>query len=230
MLRPLAAAGLAAGLLAALPALAQTDSGPAAPSATSAVQVGENAGTPGGFVTGMGGGLMRSSKLVGLDVIGLDNVKVGAIDEVLMDGSGRVKAVVLGVGGFLGLGEKRVAVPFDLFLWNTGDVSRSAGPSASVAAGSAPGNPRVGTAAGAERMPGAGISNEVLNAGPERRSGSVDPSTGSAATAGPPATVTVTDAENGPERAIVRLTKADLEKAPAFRYDRDGGAAPGPKP
>ena len=160
------------------------------------------------------------SKLVGLDVIGLDNVKVGTIDEVLMDGSGRIRAVVLGVGGFLGVGEKSVAVPFDLFLWNTGDVSRSAGPSASVSVGSAPANPRGGTAAGAERMPGADISNEVLNAGPERRGGGVDSSTGSAAASGPPATIFVTGGHNGPERAIVRLTKADLETAPAFRYDR----------
>ena len=219
MLRPSATAGFAAILLAALPASAQTGPGSAAPSATSTVQAGTNPGAP-GFVTGMEGGLLRGSKLVGLDVIGLDNVKVGTIDEVLMDGSGRIRAVVLGVGGFLGVGEKSVAVPFDLFLWNTGDVSRSAGPSASVSVGSAPANPRVGTAAGAERMPGAGISNEVLNAGPERRGGGVDLSTGSAAASGPPATVSVADGHNGPERAIVRLTKADLEKAPAFRYDR----------
>jgi sporulation protein YlmC with PRC-barrel domain len=176
----------------------------------------------------MEGGLMRGSKLVGLDVIGLDNVKVGTIDEVLVDGSGRIRALVLGVGGFLGLGEKSVAVPFDLFLWNTGDVSRSPAPGGSLPAGNAPANPRVGTSAGAERMPGAAISNEVLNAVPERRSGSVDPSTGSAAAGGaaaaggPPATVPVTDAANGPERAIVRLTKADLERAPPFRYGRDG--------
>ena len=221
MLRPSAAAGVAAVLLAALPASAQTGPAPAPAQA---------AGTPGApaFVTGMEGGLMRGSKLVGLDVIGLDNVKVGTIDEVLVDGSGRIRALVLGVGGFLGLGEKSVAVPFDLFLWNTGDVSRSPAPGGSLPAGNAPANPRVGTSAGAERMPGAAINNEVLNAVPERRSGSVDPSTGStaaggaAAAGGPPATVPVTDAANGPERAIVRLTKADLERAPPFRYGRDG--------
>jgi PRC-barrel domain len=38
---------------------------------------------------------------------------VGEINEVLMDRQGDVKAVVLGVGGFLGIGEKNVAVPMD---------------------------------------------------------------------------------------------------------------------
>jgi hypothetical protein len=175
---------------------------------------------PVGFLTAPPPGTMRVSDVIGTAVIGSDIRRLGTIDDVVLDPNGAVAAVVIGTGGFLGVGEKSVAVPFDLFLWNTGDVSRSAGPSASVSVGSAPANPRVGTAAGAERMPGAGISNEVLNAGPERRGGGVDLSTGSAAASGPPATISVADGHNGPERAIVRLTKADLEKAPAFRYDR----------
>jgi sporulation protein YlmC with PRC-barrel domain len=39
--------------------------------------------------------------------------KIGDINDVLMDKSGKVEAVILGVGGFLGLGEKNVAVPFN---------------------------------------------------------------------------------------------------------------------
>jgi PRC-barrel domain protein len=38
--------------------------------------------------------------------------KIGDINEVLIDNSGSVHAVVIGVGGFLGVGEKDVAVPF----------------------------------------------------------------------------------------------------------------------
>lgn len=39
--------------------------------------------------------------------------KIGEIMDVLVDRSGRVTSLIVGVGGFLGAGEKDVAVPFD---------------------------------------------------------------------------------------------------------------------
>jgi sporulation protein YlmC with PRC-barrel domain len=41
------------------------------------------------------------------------DAKIGEIMDVLVDKSGRVTALIVGVGGFLGAGEKDVAVPFD---------------------------------------------------------------------------------------------------------------------
>jgi sporulation protein YlmC with PRC-barrel domain len=38
------------------------------------------------------------------------DAKIGTIDDVLVDKSGKVTALVIGVGGFLGVGEKDVAV------------------------------------------------------------------------------------------------------------------------
>ena len=38
--------------------------------------------------------------------------KIGEIDDVLIDKDGRITALVIGVGGFLGVGEKDGAVPF----------------------------------------------------------------------------------------------------------------------
>jgi sporulation protein YlmC with PRC-barrel domain len=38
--------------------------------------------------------------------------KIGTVDDVLLDKSGKVTALIIGVGGFLGAGEKDVAVPF----------------------------------------------------------------------------------------------------------------------
>ena len=55
----------------------------------------------------------RTSKVVGLNVYNDNNENVGSINELLMDKSGNIKAVVVGVGGFLGMGEHLVAVPFD---------------------------------------------------------------------------------------------------------------------
>jgi sporulation protein YlmC with PRC-barrel domain len=55
----------------------------------------------------------RASKLIGSRVYGANDENIGEINDVLMDQSGRVHAVVLGVGGFLGIGEKDVAVPMN---------------------------------------------------------------------------------------------------------------------
>jgi sporulation protein YlmC with PRC-barrel domain len=38
--------------------------------------------------------------------------KIGAVNDLLLDTGGKVSAVIVGVGGFLGVGEKNVAVPF----------------------------------------------------------------------------------------------------------------------
>jgi sporulation protein YlmC with PRC-barrel domain len=38
--------------------------------------------------------------------------KIGDIDDVLIDKQGHVTSVLVGVGGFLGMGEKDVAIPF----------------------------------------------------------------------------------------------------------------------
>jgi sporulation protein YlmC with PRC-barrel domain len=41
------------------------------------------------------------------------DAKIGDVEDVLLDKNGKVDAVMLGVGGFLGIGEKDVAVPFN---------------------------------------------------------------------------------------------------------------------
>ena len=58
-------------------------------------------------------GNWRSSKLVGLNVYNDSNESLGSINDLLTDKSGDIKAVVIGVGGFLGVGEHPVAVPLD---------------------------------------------------------------------------------------------------------------------
>jgi sporulation protein YlmC with PRC-barrel domain len=54
----------------------------------------------------------RASKLIGTNVYGPDNGKIGDVSDVLLDSNGSVHAVIIGVGGFLGVGQKDVAVPF----------------------------------------------------------------------------------------------------------------------
>src|SRR5437868_10758014 len=58
-------------------------------------------------------GNWRASKVVGLSVYNDNNESLGSINDLLTDKSGNIKAVVIGVGGFLGVGEHLVAVPWD---------------------------------------------------------------------------------------------------------------------
>ena len=56
---------------------------------------------------------MRASKLIGTNVKNAAGETIGSINEVVLARDGKVAAVVIGVGGFLGIGEREVAVGFD---------------------------------------------------------------------------------------------------------------------
>ncbi len=56
-----------------------------------------------------------ASKFKGTDVLDADGTKVGSVDDVLFDRNGQIKAIVVGVGGFLGIGSKDVALEFNNF-------------------------------------------------------------------------------------------------------------------
>ena len=98
----IAASVLAAGLLAATAAQAQTPTQapaqtPAAPSATppaaqEILYIGE------------------AASILGRSVIGADGGQIGVVVDVLVDGNGQPRAAVLDFGGFLGIGIRRVAV------------------------------------------------------------------------------------------------------------------------
>lgn len=55
---------------------------------------------------------MRASKLIGAAVKNPAGETIGDVNEVLFDNTGKVNAVVVGVGGFLGMGEREVAITF----------------------------------------------------------------------------------------------------------------------
>lgn len=56
---------------------------------------------------------MTAEKLEGATVYGANDENVGEIDSLIVGDDGVIKEVVVNVGGFLGLGEKSVAVTFD---------------------------------------------------------------------------------------------------------------------
>ena len=59
------------------------------------------------------GDMWRASKLIGLNVYNDQNEKLGDISEVLLDKSGKVDGIVIGVGGFLGMGKHDILVQMD---------------------------------------------------------------------------------------------------------------------
>jgi len=52
----------------------------------------------------------RSSKMIGLNVYNDQNDKLGDINEIILDKDGKVLGYVVGVGGFLGIGEHDILV------------------------------------------------------------------------------------------------------------------------
>jgi hypothetical protein len=58
-------------------------------------------------------GQWLASSFMGETVRGTDDKSIGEINNLLVDKDGKVVAAVIGVGGFLGIGEKDVAVPFE---------------------------------------------------------------------------------------------------------------------
>ena len=119
------------------------------------------------------------------------NEKIGDINEVILDRSGKVANVILGVGGFLGLGERYVAVAFDKLKW----VDQPA-TSTTSSTTSAPANAPASTSA------------------PDSTTRTT---TGAATTT---TTTTTTSASKSwyPDHAVLNATRDELKAMPKFKY------------
>lgn len=61
-------------------------------------------------------GMINSNKLLSADVYNKAEEKVGNVDRLLLDpATGQVKYTIVSVGGFLGIGDRHVAVPWEQF-------------------------------------------------------------------------------------------------------------------
>jgi sporulation protein YlmC with PRC-barrel domain len=98
--------------LAVAPALAQsTNPGPADKPMTPVTQNNSSSMT-GTFLSAQNNDQWLATKLIGLTVVDSANAKIGSVNDLVLDPSGNVAAAVIGVGGFLGIGEKNVAISF----------------------------------------------------------------------------------------------------------------------
>jgi|SRR5450755_3412280 sporulation protein YlmC with PRC-barrel domain len=140
-------------------------------------------------------GEWRASKLVGVNVYNEANEKIGDINEVILDKSGKVANVILGVGGFLGMGEHYVAVAFDKLKW----VNEPARP----------------TTASTSTAPASTPATNVDNNARTASDGTARTTTGAATNT----TTTRSANENWyPDHAMYNATKDQLMAMPQFKY------------
>ena len=91
-----------------------TTANPPATTETKTVTTAPATGSSSFTITGLEpGNVVMASSLIGSTVYSSANENIGDINDVVLAKDGKVLAVIIGVGGFLGLGEKDVAVQMD---------------------------------------------------------------------------------------------------------------------
>jgi sporulation protein YlmC with PRC-barrel domain len=190
--RHIAATSLALALMSAT-AIAQTtapapNTAPAAPSATAVPAPTATTVAPANMSWQ---GKWRSTQLIGVDIYGPNNEKVGDVTEVLFDKTGKIEMITVGVGGFLGLGQKDVAIPFAQVNWSEQPIASAAPAGGAMAPAGSTAPPASGIAAPTTGTAGKGT-------------------TGTAASARAPMM--------HPDHGKITLTKEQLTSAPAVDY------------
>ncbi|HZH10026.1 MAG TPA: PRC-barrel domain-containing protein [Microvirga sp.] len=207
----LAMALLGSALIAA-PALAQTSgSGSTSGGSSGTTTMSPGASTSGNTSMGASGGSMtqlqpgqwRASQLEGLDVYNQNNEKIGDISEMLVDQSGKIQAVLVGVGGFLGIGERNVALPFE-------QVKFVMEPRANATASNT-------TTTGTAGAGGTASNTTTTTTSPSTTGSTAGTAGGASSNAGGNA-----DNANrtGPDHAMVNMTKEQLQSMPEFKMSR----------
>jgi sporulation protein YlmC with PRC-barrel domain len=139
-------------------------------------------------------GEWRASKLVGVNVYNDANEKIGDINDVILDKSGKVENVVLGVGGFLGMGEHYVAIAYDKLKWSN----------------EPPRSTTASTTTSTTNRPATNVDSNARTA-----------ADGNARTTGAATTTAEDRKANGywyPDHAIYNATKDPLKGMPQFKY------------
>jgi sporulation protein YlmC with PRC-barrel domain len=69
--------------------------------------------SPEGFITEQSPDQFRAERVIGASVTNSQDENIGSITDLVFDADQRIVGVVISVGGFLGIGDKWVAVPID---------------------------------------------------------------------------------------------------------------------
>jgi sporulation protein YlmC with PRC-barrel domain len=207
-------AGLAASALLASVAFAQTPSSSSDRPSTAAATTSSDSSYQGNW---------RTSKIVGLSVYNDNNESIGSVNELLADKSGNIKAVVIGVGGFLGVGEHLVAIPFDKVKWVTEPVAYTG---TAGATGNRPGSTTTTGAANPNAPAGGSTSSTTPSSTPpsSTASNSTTPSssTSSSSASSSSTSSSATSSKSNPwypDHAVYNASKDELKGMPEFKYN-----------
>jgi hypothetical protein len=150
--------------------------------------------TPVASITQQSANQWRGSQLIGLNVYNDQNEKVGDVTELITNSNGQVEAIVVGVGGFLGIGRHDVAL-----RWEDLRFVNEPRPAATT-----PADKRAPNAATPPAAPAPNAATPPAATPP--------------ATA--PAARTNTNREV-PDHAVINMTRDQLKAMPAFKYASD---------
>lgn len=173
--------------------------------------------TEGAFITVPGQGAWKVSDLKGKSVYTSAGESIGSISDVLVSQDGSVNAVILGVGGFLGINEKDVAVDFSALQLgqNEGQQAAAAPVSGETTAST---NNTSSPSAKTNTQGGAGMGAQQQNTAAARPT---DKAKSGDQTAANSAGQSAGDAKKGedglPQRIVLNVTREQLEQAPAFQ-------------
>jgi len=178
------------------PAMQPGASGSSSTMSQSSSTMSQSGGMQGQFITKMESNHVMASDLIGTRVVGSNNESIGDINDVIMDRNGQIMAAVVGVGGFLGIGEKDVAVPFNALEFMNAQQAQAM-----------------------NNNSGGGNSNVATTGSTTTTGNTATTGSGTAGTSNMTASNTSSN-QNQPERVVLRMTKDQLQAAPAF--DEDG--------
>ena len=203
--------------LIALPAAAQTTA-PADPAAKAAHAA------KAASLYEMKAGQWRATKLAGVNVYNNNNEKIGDVNELIIGRDGKIEAVVIGVGGFLGMGEHLAAVPFNKIKWmeepRDATVSKrttaGSGASSSPTATTTTDRPATTTITSSDKPP-----TTVTTERPATITTTERPATATTTTTTTADKSATRDAYRGyPDHAVLDMTKDQLKALLEVRYAR----------
>ncbi|SEQ10949.1 Sporulation protein YlmC, PRC-barrel domain family [Faunimonas pinastri] len=145
---------------------------------------------------------LRASKVMGSTLYGPDNQNIGSVSDIIVTPAGMAQSAIVDVGGFLGVGSKKVAIPFDQIQLAMPAAVTTPTPNAATGNGTAPGAPVATSPAPATAAP--------------------TPADGTTATPpnGTPASVNTSGTA---PRLTVAMTQDQLKNAPAFDQNSVAG-------
>ena len=105
----------AASVLALMTGTAMAQSPSPATGSPTAPDMNKSGNTSGSMT---GGQLASAQNMMGKNVYGTDNEKVGEVEDVILDSNGQARQLVVSSGGFLGIGDKLIAVDINQATWD----------------------------------------------------------------------------------------------------------------